>query len=141
MANSVLDVKTGTQMEFRHLVKEDPVKWNRSFANEFGRLAQGIGNRVQGTDTIEFTAHADVPKDAQVTYAQIVCDLRPLKDEVERTRLTVGGDKINYPYETSTQPSDLTKVKVLVNSTISTPKARFMTLDIIFFLEYSNEKR
>jgi hypothetical protein len=69
MANSVLDAETGTQMEFRHLVKKDPVKWNRSFANEFGRLAQGIGNRVQGTDTIKFTAHTDVPRDAQVTYA------------------------------------------------------------------------
>ena len=50
-------------------------------------------------------------------------------------RLTVSRDKIDYPYKTSTQPSDLTTVKVLVNSTISTPKARFMTLDIkIFFL-------
>ena len=52
MANSVWDAETGTQMEFCHLVKKDPVKWNRSFANEFGRLSQGIGNRVQNTDTI-----------------------------------------------------------------------------------------
>ena len=26
--------------------------WNTSSANEFGRLAQGVGGRVKGTDTI-----------------------------------------------------------------------------------------
>ena len=28
--------------------------WNKSLANEWGRLAKGIKNRVQGTDTIDF---------------------------------------------------------------------------------------
>jgi hypothetical protein len=41
--------------------------WVRSFANELGWLAQGVGNRVHGTDTIFFTPFAAVPPDRTVT--------------------------------------------------------------------------
>jgi len=41
----------------------------------------------------------------------------------------VGGNLINYPGVTSTPSSEITTVKLLVNSTISTPGARFMCTD------------
>ena len=52
--HSVLDQETGQLLEYRQLLKHPRFKevWNRSAADEFGRLAQGIGGRIKGTDTI-----------------------------------------------------------------------------------------
>jgi hypothetical protein len=102
----------------------------RSFANELGHLAQGVSNRVQGTDTIFFVPFSAIPTDRTVTYGRLVCDYRPQKSEPERTRLTVGGNLITYPYDVSTDTSDLTTAKLVINSTISTPGARHMLIDI-----------
>eukprot|EP00970_Alexandrium_tamarense_P015809 scaffold5534_cov194-Alexandrium_tamarense.AAC.8 len=56
-AHAVLDQETGKLLEYRQLLKHPRFKdvRNRSAADEFGRLAQGIGGRVKGTDTIRFT--------------------------------------------------------------------------------------
>ena len=106
--------------------------WSYSSANEFGRLAQGVGGRIQGTDTIFFINKNQVPADRwkDVTYAKFVCELKPNKAEVHRTRLTVGGDKIHYPGDVGTPTADLTLVKTHVNSVISSAGARYMTLDV-----------
>ena len=62
-------------------------------------------------------------------------DIKPHKPEVERVRLTIGGDHITCSYDTSTPVADLTTVKIRLNSVISTPKAKFLTADIrIFYL-------
>ena len=58
--------------------------WLRSLSNEWGRLANGNNTGVQGTDTIEFIHHHEVPKDRDVTYATFVLDFCPLKDEEYR---------------------------------------------------------
>ena len=59
-----------------------------------------------------------------------MCDVRPQKAEPNRTRLTVGGDRINYPGDCGTPTADMLLVKILFNSIISTEGARFMTGDI-----------
>ena len=53
-AHAVLDQETGELLEYRRLLKHPRFKeiWNRSAADEFGRLAQGIGGRIKGTDTM-----------------------------------------------------------------------------------------
>ena len=53
-ANPVLDYETGKLLEYRELLRhpKHAEAWNTSAANEFGRLAQGVGGRVQGTNTI-----------------------------------------------------------------------------------------
>lgn len=48
-------------------------------------------------------------------------------------RITVGGYKINYPGDCDTKTADLLTVKLLLNSIISTPGAKFMTIDISNF--------
>ena len=103
-----------------------------SSANEFGRLAQGVGGRIQGTNTIYFVHKHQVPPDRwkDITYAKFVCELKPNKAEVHRTRLTVGGDKVHYPGDVGTPTADLTLVKMHVNSVISTRNAHYMTLDV-----------
>ena len=65
-----------------------------------------------------------------VTYAKFVCELKPNKAEIHRTRLTVGGDKVHYPGDVGTPTADLTLVKIHVNSIISTHGARYMTFDV-----------
>ena len=55
--------------------------WSIALSNELGRLAQGVEDRVIGTDTIDFIPKSKVPHNKKVTYANFVCDYRPLKSE------------------------------------------------------------
>jgi hypothetical protein len=68
-----------------------------------------------------------------VTYGSFVCTVRPEKAEPNQTRFTAGGDKINYPFEVATPTAEMLVAKILFNSVISTPGARFMTMDISNF--------
>ena len=133
-ANEVFDEDSGKLMKYRQLITHPKYKevWMHSSANEFGRLAQGVGGRIQGTNTIYFIHKHQVPSDRwkDITYAKFVCELKPNKAEIHRTRLTVGGDKVHYPGDVGTPTADLTLVKMHLNSVISTPGARYMTLDV-----------
>jgi hypothetical protein len=130
-AYAVTDMTTGQQLEYRQLLHQPNLKpiWERVFANELGRLAQGVLD-IKGTDTIVFIPPSYIPKERTITYGRLVCDIRPHKAEQHRVRLTVGGDRINYPGETATKNADLTTTKCLWNSTISTPGARYMCADV-----------
>jgi len=138
--NAIIDPVTGASLEYRHLIKNDQTRltWNRSFANELGRLANGVGNRIKGTNTIKFIPKTSVPPGRKVTYGRIVVDYRPTKTEPNRTRLTVGGDKIDYPGAVWTDTADTVTAKLLLNSVISTPRARCCILDVKDF--YLNNK-
>ena len=105
-AGAVLDGKTGELFEYRHLMKNDKYKedWGHSFENEIGRLCQGMPGRNDGTNTMFFINKEEVPSDRRkdVTYGKINVNVRPQKEEVNRSRLTVGGDRINYEGDCST---------------------------------------
>eukprot|EP00957_Ditylum_brightwellii_P145575 11084293-Ditylum_brightwellii.AAC.1 len=45
------------------------------------------------------------------------------KANPNRTRLTVGGDCVGYPFDVSTPTADLVTAKILMNSVISTEGA------------------
>ena len=68
-----------------------------------------------------------------VTYGQFICNVRPEKKERHRTRFEVGGDSINYPGEVATPTAKVIVAKLLFNSVVSTPGAKFMTMDISHF--------
>jgi hypothetical protein len=76
-----------------------------------------------------------------VTYGSFSCDLKPNKAEKERTRLTMGGDRINYPDDCGTPTADMILFKILVNSILSTPKAKCLMLDIKDFYLRTPMKR
>jgi CO/xanthine dehydrogenase FAD-binding subunit len=59
--------------------------------------------------------------------------VRPKKDKPNRTRFTVGGDRINYPGEVAMPTADMLVTKILFNSVISARGARLMTIDISNF--------
>ena len=109
----------------------DQQLWKTAFANDLGRLAQGIGTRMPtGNDTITFIHPSEIPLHKKVTYGCLVVDIRPLKDEKYRVRLTVGGDKLEFTGNASSVAASLVTVKILLTSLLSTPNAIFSTADI-----------
>jgi hypothetical protein len=136
-AGAVMDDQTGDMLEYRHLVKNPRYRdtWSKAFGKEIGRLAQGQKGVVDGTDTLFFIPFSDVPSDRRkdITYARICANYRPEKEDPNRIRITLGGNLVNYPGDVGTRTADLLTVKLLLNSVISTPGAKFMSLDISNF--------
>ena len=134
MLNAVLDEDTGELMEYRALMKKPKYSklYEESYAKELSQLTQGIPGKVTGTNTIFFINKAKVPADCwrDITYGRVVVNYRPEKDYPYRTRLTVGGDRVNYPVDCGTPTVDILTVKLLLNSIVSTLNATFMTIDI-----------
>ncbi len=54
--HAVLDPNTGKVLDYRALLHHPTLgeAWNLLAANVFGRLAQGVGGRIKGTNTIFF---------------------------------------------------------------------------------------
>ena len=132
--SAVLDENTGELLEYQHLMHNPKYRelWDRSYGNELGCLAQGMPGRVEGTNTIFFVSKEAMPT-AQwrdVTYGSMIVKERPEKVDPNRTRLTVGRDKVNYPSNCSTLTVDLLIDKLLLNIVVSTPDTKFMTIDI-----------
>ena len=113
---AVLDQETGKLLNYRQLLKSPKYnkEWSISSANEFGRLLNGVGKRVTGTNTMRAILESEVPKDRKkdVTYGSFLCTVRPEKDEPNRTRFTVGGDRINYPGEVATPTAEMLVAKI-----------------------------
>ena len=83
-----------------------------------------------GTETMFFIHPNKIPKGKKATYLRIVSAFRPEKDNPRRIRWTVGGDRVPFDGDVSTKTADLTTVKCLINSVLSTPNAKFMTGDL-----------
>jgi len=144
-AGAIIDEETGKAMEYRDLIKSEKTReiWTKSLANELGRLTKGIRD-IPGTETMEFIHKSEIPKDRlkDVTYARIVVSYRPEKvNKPNRTRLTVGGDRINYPFATSSPAAGLTTIKLLWNSVLSTKDTMFANADISNFYLNTPMKR
>ena len=112
VCNAIIDKDTRTPLEYRQLIKRTKYKdiWATSFASKLGQLAQGIQD-------VEGTGH-------------IVVDYSPQKLEPNCTRLTIGGDCIDYPWKVTMPTDDLTTAKLLFNSTISTTREKFFGVDV-----------
>jgi hypothetical protein len=65
-----------------------------------------------------------------VTYGSFSCNIKPNEEEKYKTRLTAGGDRINYPEDISTPTADTTLIKTMLNSLISTKGAKCVMLDV-----------
>ena len=130
-AHTVINDITGVPEEYPALSRgKDAQIWHTAYANDLDRLAQGKLGQVTATNTIFFINHKQVPQGRKVTYGKKECTIRPTKTKVHRVRLTVGGDRLEYPGDPSSKCASLTTTKLLINSTISTPGARFGTADI-----------
>ena len=144
-AHSVLDHETGQLLEYRQLLKNPKLKeiWTRSAEDEFGRLAQGIGGRIKGTDTICFIHKREIPTDRlkDFTYIKFVCNVRTEKKDPNWTRATMGGNLINYPKDVGTPTANLLLIKIFLNSIILTQGAKFAGTDLANFYLMTSLKR
>jgi hypothetical protein len=124
MVNAVVCPETGKSLKQQELITKlrYKIKWMRSMANKI--------NRLYNTNTIRFIRRSDIPKGRKVTYGSFVVDIKDHKEEKERTRLTIGGDQIDYPGDKSTRTAGVTTAKILINSVISTQGAKFLVIDI-----------
>ena len=79
-AQLIHDKETGEYLKYRQLMRYPKYKgtWQQSAANEFGRLAQGVGGRYKGTNTIFFIHKNQVPNDRikDLMYGSFSCDYK-----------------------------------------------------------------
>ena len=88
-------------------------------------MSHGNITRLQGT---------------KYTYANIVLDYRPQKEDPHRIRITAGGNLIEYKDELSVRTADISTAKLHWNSVISTENSRYMRLGLsIFYLSAALE--
>ena len=107
--------------------------WVPAMSKELHRLAQGKEGITVGSNIIFFLSHDQIrciPKDCTVTYARIVIDHCPQKDNPNHVRITVGGNLIDYSYELTTCTANMVSTKTMWNSVVSTPSAKFGGADI-----------
>lgn len=72
----------------------------------------------------------NLPVRKKITYARFCCDVRLQKVDINQTRLTVGGDRLKYDGNTSTETEELETIHIHLNSTISTKDAKYVVADI-----------
>ncbi|GAX19836.1 hypothetical protein FisN_11Lu298 [Fistulifera solaris] len=139
---TALNPDTGRVAEYRELSQcSTSPRWQQANCDEIGRLFQGLGSSSHmptGTDTCHFIHHHEVPKGKPVTYVKVVCADRPEKADPERVRWTAGGDRIQHHGDISTHTADVITVKILINSVLSTPNARAMSMDLKDFYLTAN---
>ena len=84
-----------------------------------GNMAQGDDKtKTPGTCSIFVMTHNEIkhiPQGRFVTYALLVVDFRPQKDDPNRVRITAGGNLIKYPVELTTLTADMTTDKIIWN--------------------------
>ena len=68
-----------------------------------------------------------------VTYIRIVVDTNLQKAVPEHVRLTIGGDRVEYPGEVTTCTAYLTTVKLHLNSVVSMSTRKFLGVNISNF--------
>ena len=78
----------------------------KPFSNEMGILCQGVGKgknglgkRVEGTNTFYVIHFEDMPKDRlnKICYNSVVCEVIPGKKDPNRTIITICGTNFCYP--------------------------------------------
>ena len=125
-----LNVDTNELCEYKKLINSSQGKaWMKSCSEEFHRLCSGTPD-IPGSNTMFFIPNTEVPLGKKVTYMRLVVTDRPQKSNPKRVRITVGGDRLDYPSDVSTRTAGMETAKILFNSIVSTPNAKFCTMDI-----------
>ncbi len=101
--------------------------WQTAFGKDFGGMAQGNNKTGQkGKNSIFVMTHdkiTRIPKNQTVTYAQVVVNFCPQKVDPHCIHITAGRKLINYLGDLSTRTADLTMLKLMWNSVLSTEGA------------------
>jgi hypothetical protein len=90
--------------------------------------------RLFTTGTMKPILFHDIPADRIITYVNPVCVEKQNDDGSMkfRTRLTIGGDRIAYPFDTTAVTAEMESLKILLNCMIS-EHANWSTMDLTDF--------
>ena len=116
-------------------------KWDRSFANEVGRLCLGIRRnedgqqRIKGANTLFVIHFQDIHNTRinEVCYTSMLCQERPGKSDPNRTSITICGTNVRYPGDMGTKTAPLEILKLITNIVISISGAKLVAFDIRSF--------
>jgi hypothetical protein len=98
--------------------------WAQADAEEMERLFK--------SGTLRPILYGNIPPDKIATYVNPVCSEK-LRDDGAlklRTRATIGGDKISYPYTTTAITAELEAIKILFLNGMISDNAAFSTVDL-----------
>ena len=137
----ILDKATGQSLKYLQLRKHPAFHkiWNESYSNELSRICQGnstspngLGKRVKGANTSFLIRFEDIPADRrkEITYTKVVCKFCPEKTDPNRTRITIGGNRICFPGNVGTPTASLELSKLVFNSVLSRSGTKFASFDI-----------
>ena len=128
----IYDTTGRTLLIDKLLTGPDAHIWNQGVSDEMGRLTKGNDTDIEWTDTMEFIQKNEVSQHIKVTYCSFVYDVQLFKKETHRVRLVVGGDRLEYDFDTGSPAFSMLDTQNLCNSTISNASkgARFLDVDI-----------
>ena len=91
--------------------------WQTAFGKDFGGMAQGDEKTGQtGTNSVFVMTHGEIDTAMKAghtwTYARMVVDYRPQKEDPNWICIAIGGNLIMYKGDTSTHIADLTMSKL-----------------------------
>jgi hypothetical protein len=103
-ASPMVQPTTGETITSYKRLMHDPAMakvWQTAFGKDFGGVAQGNDKTGQkGTNSIFVMTHAEIKQvyadKVTFTYAKIVVDFRPQKEDPYRIRITAGGNLLTY---------------------------------------------
>ena len=107
----------GGEMNIDKLLQHEPEKCNISASNDLGHMTSGIRN-IKGNNVLVFIHKKEIPRDKRIIYGNMVYDFRSNKEDKYRTRLTVGGDRLDYEGNQSSPTASLLGSKLLINIVI-----------------------
>jgi hypothetical protein len=124
---TVLNADNGNPLKWRDLARTlEADQWRKAEHEEFLRL-------IETTETMSFIRRQDIPRDRKTSYYNPQPQLKFDDDNqpMYRIRGTYGGDQSDTPADDRpAYMADMTTTKLLWNSVISTPGAKFMSADI-----------
>ncbi len=128
---------TGETISSYKRLMNNPVTANTrqiAFGKDVGSMCQG-DNKTGAKDTnamfVMKPEEVDHTPEARLaTYANILVNYRPQKDNPYQICITAGGNLINYPGELMTCNANITTSNLHWNSILSTQQAIYMCLDL-----------
>ena len=125
-ALTAADLSTdGSVLTYRSAMNgPDKPLWEGASAAEFNRL-------IETWQCIAFCPPTDLPPDRKASYYNPQVKTKMVNGKLDyRVRGTFGGNLSDYSGDVTAHTADLSTIKCHLNSTLSTPGARYMTADI-----------
>jgi hypothetical protein len=135
---AVMDADTSKLLNYRQLMRSMKYReaWSFSSANEFGRLANGIGGRIKNSTNIH-RVHMPTQSTNRTDERHHIWAIRvhgaTRKGGTQLNAVHCRGRQNQLPRRSCHPNSGNAGGKMLFNSAISTKDARFMTMDISNF--------